>query len=224
MEPFLRNKTGLEIGGPSPFFCANRLIPVYDRCREIDSCDFAASTAWSDRRGYDVRFRRHYVTEAADLSPVPDACYDFVLASHVLEHIANPLRALREWSRVLNTGGVMLVLVPDKRYGFDRRRPFTSFEHLEADFAANTQETDLSHLDEVLSLHDLSLDPLAGSAEQFQQRCRQNASVRAMHHHVFSPELLGKMFEHTGLTLLAVCTERPSHIIGLAQKGSAIHK
>src|SRR5580704_14583401 len=36
LEPFVVNKTGLEIGGPSPIFRKGKAIAVYDRCRKID--------------------------------------------------------------------------------------------------------------------------------------------------------------------------------------------
>jgi SAM-dependent methyltransferase len=42
----------------------------------------------------------------------PDASFDLVLASDVLEHIEDEERAAREWSRVLRPGGRILVFVP----------------------------------------------------------------------------------------------------------------
>ncbi len=40
--------------------------------------------------------------------------YNFVFASHVLEHLRDPLEALRDWLRVLKPGGHLIVLVPDE--------------------------------------------------------------------------------------------------------------
>ena len=42
----------------------------------------------------------------------PDASFDLVIASDVLEHIADEAQALREWTRVLRPGGQLLVFVP----------------------------------------------------------------------------------------------------------------
>lgn len=42
----------------------------------------------------------------------PDASFDFAIASDVLEHLADDGGALREWSRVLKPGGMLLVFVP----------------------------------------------------------------------------------------------------------------
>jgi SAM-dependent methyltransferase len=158
------------------------------------------------------------LAEAGSLSGIGDQTYDFVLACHVLEHVANPLRALQEWKRVLVPGGAILVMVPDKRRSFDHKRPVTSFEHIEADFQANTREDDLTHLDEVLALHDLNLDRGAGSPQEFRERCFQNRHFRAMHHHVFDPELLRLMFVRLGMKALVTCFEGPCHIVGFAEK------
>lgn len=42
----------------------------------------------------------------------PDASFDLVVASDVLEHIEDEAQALREWVRVLRPGGRLLVFVP----------------------------------------------------------------------------------------------------------------
>lgn len=51
----------------------------------------------------------------ADLNepfPLPDASFDTVLCSDVLEHIAEPQAFLRETARVLKPGGTLLLMVP----------------------------------------------------------------------------------------------------------------
>ena len=113
---------------------------------------------------------------------------------------------------------MLLLVLPHKDGTFDRYRPFTSFEHLVADFASNVSEDDLTHLEEIVSLHDLSQDPPAGSRDEFRSRCLQNASIRAMHHHVFSPGVLSRMMERTDMRVLSLSIERPFHIVIAAVK------
>lgn len=67
--------------------------------------------------------------EAAEL-PVAPRSLDFVIASHVLEHLPYPLKALRCWYDALAPGGVLLLKVPDKRYTFDSKRRRTPLDHL----------------------------------------------------------------------------------------------
>jgi len=47
--------------------------------------------------------------------PVPDETFDLVFASHVLEHVKkNDInKTLKEWRRVLKTGGILQLVVPD---------------------------------------------------------------------------------------------------------------
>src|ERR1700693_5596054 len=47
----------------------------------------------------------------ADSIPVEDGSFDVVLCTQVLEHVAQPLDALREFRRVLRSGGIMIATV-----------------------------------------------------------------------------------------------------------------
>lgn len=54
------------------------------------------------------------VTHRVDITrlPMEDARYDVVIANHVLEHIDDDRRAMRELLRVLRPGGIALLTVP----------------------------------------------------------------------------------------------------------------
>lgn len=73
------------------------------------------------------------VLPADDLHSIAEGALDFVLASHLLEHIANPVGALVEWHRVLRTGGFLYLVLPDMRHTFDRDRVRTTLDHLVLD-------------------------------------------------------------------------------------------
>ena len=85
--------------------------------------------------------------------------FDFIIASHVIEHLDNPLRALLEWRRILRLGGHVVCVVPDGRFTFDSGRPFTTVEHLVWDFLHDGTElkqlSDLFHIAECnLNMHE----------------------------------------------------------------------
>lgn len=52
--------------------------------------------------------------------------YDYIVASHVIEHIPDPIRFLRDCEKMLRRGGVLVLAVPDKRHCFDVFQPLTS--------------------------------------------------------------------------------------------------
>src|SRR5687768_10744872 len=56
-----------------------------------------------------------YVADASKRLPFPDATYDLVYASHILEHVPwyQLDRAVREWVRIIKRGGALEVWVPD---------------------------------------------------------------------------------------------------------------
>ena len=46
--------------------------------------------------------------------PFKAGSQDFVIAQHIIEHLINPMGALREWNRVLKKGGKLLLCTPDE--------------------------------------------------------------------------------------------------------------
>ena len=85
------------------------------------------------------------------LAPFADASLDFVIASQILEHLANPLRVLDEIHRVLRPGGVVLLLLPDRRRTFDHARPATGVDHVVAEYEAGVTEVDDAHIEEFVT-------------------------------------------------------------------------
>jgi SAM-dependent methyltransferase len=215
--PHFRGKRGIEIGGPSEIFSERGCYPIYPIAAEVDQVVFASATIW-DKGFRDRAPGRKIVEEGADLSfEKTGFLYDFVLSSHSLEHMANPLKALVNWKSLLAPNGIFFLVLPDPRYTFDHKRPVTPFEHLLQDYARQVPESDLTHLDEVLQLHDLSMDPDAGSPEEFQARSAQNHTNRCLHHHVFSLASGVRALEHSGYRVLRTDKLYPFHLVFIAQ-------
>jgi SAM-dependent methyltransferase len=223
---FVTGTIGLEIGGPSAIFARRGLLPVYPVAARIDNCNFSARTIWGSATEGEAGFLfdkrrprgKQSFFEATDLSAISSNSYDFVLSSHVLEHVANPLLALSEWIRVIKPGGILALVVPHREGTFDHRRSVTDLEHLVADFDRGTTEADTTHHAEILRLHDLSRDPEAGDMEAFRARVANNFENRGVHHHVFNTALAVKLIDYSGLQILAVKAARPFHIVVIAQK------
>jgi len=87
---------------------------------DIDAHRIAAAEAAVLERGLSER-ARFFVGNAAELS-AEDASTDAVLCSMTLQHLRDPLTALREARRVLSPDGVLLAVEPDNlasRWYFD---------------------------------------------------------------------------------------------------------
>jgi hypothetical protein len=85
--------------------------------------------------------------------------------------------------------------------------------HLIEDFERRTAEDYLTHLDEILRLHDFARDPEAGTPAQFAERSHKNIENRCLHQHVFDTRLAVKMVNHMGLQILAVDVFHPHDIL-----------
>jgi len=51
------------------------------------------------------------IGHASDI-PAEDNSADFILSSHVIEHVPNPIAAFLEWQRVIKPGGYVVMIVP----------------------------------------------------------------------------------------------------------------
>jgi SAM-dependent methyltransferase len=80
-----------------------------------------------------------YVWQGGPLAEIVGAGtrFDFFAASHVIEHVPNPIRWLNEIHGVLKPGGRVLLVVPDKRFTFDIRRRCTAVSELVDAFFAD---------------------------------------------------------------------------------------
>ncbi len=52
--------------------------------------------------------------DAQALRGLKDASFDFVYSSHTLEHMVDPVEAIRSWWRVLKPGGYLLLYIPHR--------------------------------------------------------------------------------------------------------------
>jgi hypothetical protein len=183
------NKIGVEIGGPSE---TGEIL--YKNSKNIDNIVFSKNTIWGNHTDeynyYDGKKGKIIISDAVNISLVQNECYDFIFSSHSLEHIANPLKAINEWLRIIKNGGYVVIIVPEKSCCFDHKRNYSRFSTLLSQYEKNVNEDDLSTLPEILNNHDLSMDLPAGSLESFTKRSLDNYNNRCLHHYVYNDKLL----------------------------------
>jgi SAM-dependent methyltransferase len=190
LSEITNNKLGIEIGGPS----SHTGNIIYENASSIDNVIFSKDTVWSshteDYNYYKNKKGKVIINDAVNISLIQNENYDFCFSSHSLEHIANPLKAINEWLRIIKKDGYIIVIVPEKSVCFDHKRNYSNFSTLLSQYEKNVGEDDLSTLSEILMNHDLNMDPPAGDIKSFTKRSLDNFNNRCLHHYVYNDDLL----------------------------------
>jgi len=217
----LNNKKGIEFGGPTELFQEPRhnmlLYPyvILDGGNLYEDNFFQEKItnvfSYSNKIGAQIKVD---CANVDDIKNIKDK-YDFVVTSHVIEHIANPIKAIKSWSdNILVSGGYILSVIPDYRYCFDRKRPITSIEHIVSDYNNNVNEDDKTHIEEQKSMHDWTY----GGHKDFYKLCENNGKTRVVHHHTFTPETVELLFIKAGLKPIMTFKHDDLNIINLSIK------
>jgi SAM-dependent methyltransferase len=120
---YLDGLSGLEIGGSAHNpFNLNTLNVDY-----TDDMDTVFKQAEQELCGEKMRVD---IVAYGDALPVKDNSVDFVISSHVAEHIFDTLKAFKEWYRVVKNGGYVLTIVPITSHVPNEIRPTTTIEEL----------------------------------------------------------------------------------------------
>ena len=186
----------------TPYFAGKRCLRIGGAVKMIDHALNEASEV-IDLNATPTRFgqdnRASLIQDAHDLSPLDDASFDFIASSHTIEHLVNPLLALREWLRVLKPGGVIYSVVPHHAHTFDHRRELTTLEHLVEDLHTGRTDTNWFHVCEFLRNFDCDKDfVFQGDRQKHLQEFMQAPALHT-HYHVFDLPLVYVMHEYAGL-------------------------
>ena len=132
--------------------------------------------------------------DTGGLDQFADDQYDFVILSHVIEHVANPLAVIKGLFRIVRPFGHVVLACPDKRFTFDQQRAITSFGHLVDEYLAGvTEVSDEHYLDFLQGVHpDVAALPAAELAPQL-DRVRK----RREHAHVWDSAAFHECFVYT---------------------------
>lgn len=129
----LADKSVLEIGA------LTRPIVARDAARVVSYMDHASTEALHEKYRHEpsididaivaVDFVAH---DGRIASNVEGRRFDVVVAAHVVEHVPDLIGWLEEAESILEPGGVIALIVPDKRYTFDVCRRLSPRREVEA--------------------------------------------------------------------------------------------
>lgn len=154
---YLDGLRGLEIGAAAhnPFGLQTKNVGL---TREFDAEDYDFFKASQIKMCGE--WARIDIPASAEDIPVADNSQDFVLSSHVWEHLASPLLALEEWARVVRPNGYILAIVPKRdAEPRDVGRPITPIEELIRHYKQRSTVDDRKREETIPNLHFTVFSP-----------------------------------------------------------------
>lgn len=135
-----------------------------------------------------------------------DNSQDFIIANHFLEHCEDPFATLKAFFRVLRTGGVVFLALPDKRFTFDKNRQRTSLAHLIRDHFDGPSVSRYEHFREWPEFVEPHFGRVYETDEEIEHRARELMGKNySVHYHVWEPsdvyEMLRYCADEQGLPL-----------------------
>lgn len=121
-------------------FARGKLLDVGCGMRPYEKTWFAGAESYLGLDYLSERSKPDIVGSAEEL-PFPDEIYDTVVCTEVLEHVADPLRALKEMRRVLKPEGTLILTTP--MYWPRHEVPYDFFRYPYDGLLALVKESDL---------------------------------------------------------------------------------
>lgn len=182
---FFNKRNALEIGGPSIWM--EFLYPYLEKITFFNN-PICMKKYIPSNHSHEIVYGD--ATNKMDLEQFSSSLFDLCFSSHVLEHIANPIKSLNIWKELLIKNGLIINVVPNKTLCWDRNREYTSLSHLMQDYENDITENDMTHIHESSCM-------IETRPSYFSDVGDTNES-RIIHHHIFSKETIVNIHEFVG--------------------------
>lgn len=212
------NATGVEIGAlSSPIVEKSESSILYaDHATTDDLREKYAEHGWDTNEivSVDLALSESSLSEALNSKSV-----DYVIASHVIEHVPDLIGWLADIHSSLHDGGVLSLAIPDKRYCFDAKRPTSTVGEIIDAFSNKRTKPTIKQVYDFWSLYcqvtpsevwnnkvDTALLQSSGSKLNAFNKCRaalDNNGYSDVHCWVFTPvSFLEMLIDLTELGLI----------------------
>ncbi len=133
--------------------------------------------------------------DAHDLNMIESNSVDYVISSHTIEHLTNPIKAIKEWWRILKKWWIMYHSIPYYKKTFDNKRLITSIQHLIEDYKNNVNLSDITHNKEFVANYDIKKDSSFITKDEWYKNYLINPIIYT-HFHVFNKTLVEELFNY----------------------------
>ena len=168
----LKALNGINVG------CGDRRISDY-----IIPIDIMRESQLGGASGEHHAFLRDAVLANPEDLPFKPESLDYIVALHMLEHVANPIEILRYWGTLLKPGGGIGLILPNHEYTWDARGDVSQFGHkwnTNAQIFRRLYERDIKDLFMLESLdtlpHKISFDVILRKPGEFRPFKISNAT------------------------------------------------
>lgn len=190
-----------------------------------------AATRFPDPLDFHLDFERSDATEVLGRESA-----DFVAASHVLEHLVDPLRFLERCHRILRPGGLLYLVVPDPRASNDdvrgdKNRRRTRLEDLVERYRCGSTELSDDAIVRIVNETERPLPPFGPDSPDYRRRLELHRR-RSVHVNVWLVEDLVEMMQYVGRSLRCVwelvdgliCTSEAIFVFRRGDDGAALDR
>jgi len=173
-----------------------------DTTLEKSQCSVTSMDSESERLGFKID--PDMLSDFHNIGEIPNDSYDWVISSHVIEHLENPIKALIGSHKVLKNDGYIYSVLPLYSQTFDKRRSVTSLQHLIDDFNSDKSGADWIHIDEFIRNYDCESDLVfKGDRNKWLDNFKLKPD-RHTHYHVFDLALVFAMHGFCGFKCISI--------------------
>lgn len=136
-------------------------------------------------------------TSFDQMEGIENSSLDFIIASHVIEHVRDPIGAINTAWDKLKKGGELVLIVPKRERTLDKTRPATQLEHLIEDNRNPSRYRDALHVVEFYAhtnkiknlkqVYDLAIKSITDDQH-------------SMHYHVWNEQEFNKVIKYINST------------------------
>lgn len=132
------------------------------------------------------------VSSFDDMKHIKNNSLDFIIGSHVIEHVRNPIKTLDlAWQKLVNHGRLALI-IPKKERTLDASRSTTTLQHVIDDYKAPDRYKDILHIAE---FHALAKPiPITELYEKMTKSI--NEEYHSMHYHVWNEKTFKELLKY----------------------------
>ena len=220
-------RRGLEIGGPTPL--ARELYGLLKSCDNLATFEdhFHGRPELVNNSAFAPDGQivgKTLIGDASNLTNhVEKHAYEFLFASHVLEHTRDPLGALLSWDAALAPGGTLFLVLPWKADTFDHARAPNTLDQLAQKHVRGQMSEDALMVDfeqtvrSVDVARDWGFPPGSGAAELRARTLASEQGMQMLHWHVFDFHLLSELYRCLDYDVVAMDLLTPFHqvIVGV---------